>query len=588
MRQRTLLHPTLREAPADAEAKSHILLLRGGYIRQLAAGVYTYLPLGWRVLTRLTAIVREEMDLAGGQELLLPALLPADLWHQSGRYEHYGPELMRLDDRHGRPFVLGPTHEEAITALARDEWVSYRQLPALLYQIQTKFRDERRPRFGLLRGREFLMKDAYSFALDHEGLDQAYRSMYAAYEAIFKRSGLHYRAVEADAGTIGGDGQTHEFMALADIGEDTVVYCSCCGYAANLEKAEAGGESASQVESGGSSTVRASADTASEVVNNTQPQLIHTPGAGSMEQISRFMQADMRQFAKTLIFLANGRPVAVLVRGDREVNETKVRAYLGVDSLELADGETVKKACGAPVGFAGPVGLELQVLADREVAVMSCCITGANREDYHVTGVRPGVDFSLQHTGDFRNAEEGEGCPRCLEGRLQFRRGIEVGHIFKLGTKYSRALGAKIKNRSGQEEELIMGCYGIGVSRLMAALAEQHHDETGLLWPEAIAPFQVHVIPVSIQNSHQAGLAEELYRQLSALGLDVLLDDREERPGVKFKDADLIGAPWRIVAGKLAEEGQVELLERQSGQTRTIPAAEAVEFLSGCLRVRKG
>lgn len=437
MRQKTLLMPTLREAPSDAEAASHILLLRGGYMRQLAAGVYSYLPLGWRVLNRLSAIIREEMDRACGQEMLMPALQPAELWRESGRYDCYGPELVRLADRHQREFVLGPTHEEVITAIARDELVSYRQLPALLYQIQTKFRDERRPRFGLLRSREFLMKDAYSFALDNEGLDEVYRRMHAAYEAIFKRCGLEFRAVEADAGAIGGDGQTHEFMALAPVGEDTVVTCSCCGYAANLEVAHAG----------------------------------------------------------------------------------------------------------------------------------------------------PGQDFSLGRAGDFRNVVEGEPCPRCGKGALKFRRGIEVGHVFKLGTRYSRALGAALKDSKGRDAPLIMGCYGIGISRLMAALAEQNHDDRGIAWPAAVAPFQAHIIPVSAHDSQQLELAEDLYRRLKAEGIETLLDDRQERPGVKFKDSDLIGIPWRIVAGKEAGAGIVELSERRTGRIRNLPVEEAVQQLLSAAEV---
>jgi prolyl-tRNA synthetase len=572
MRQRTMLMPTWRETPSDAEAASHALLLRAGYIRQLAAGVYTYLPLGLRVLNRIADIVREEMDQTSAQELLLPAMQPAELWRESGRYSQYGPELVRFHDRHNREFALGPTHEEVITALVRDELSSYRQLPAIMFQIQTKFRDERRPRFGLLRGREFLMKDGYSFDVSEEGLDRSYHSMYSAYTRIFERIGLDFRAVEADAGTMGDGGGTHEFMALAEIGEDTVVFCSHCSYAANLEKAEGTGALS---ESKDTEVLHEDGSVASGI------ELIHTPGIRTIGELVQFLGTDVRHIIKTLVVLADGAPVAVLLRGDREMNEAKVRSYLGADILELADADAVRSATGAPVGFAGPHGLKIRIIADREVASMGFCFAGANKQDYHYGQIQPGLHFPLDDTGDFRNAEAGEGCPRCTTGRLEFRRGIEVGHVFKLGTRYSAKLGASVKASDGTDIPLVMGCYGIGISRLMAAVAEQHHDHNGLIWPAAIAPFHVHIIPVSIRDKVQVRAAEDLYKELRQAGYEVLLDDRDERPGVKFKDSDLSGIPWRIVVGRMAGEGLVELTARSTGETCTIKVEEAVKVVAG-------
>lgn len=558
MRQSTYLLPTLREAPAEAEAISHRLMLRGGFIRQLAAGIYTYLPLGWRVLKKVEAIVRQEMDRAGAQEILMPAMQPAELWQESGRYQVYGPELIRLRDRHDREFALGPTHEEVVTTLVRNEVRSYRKLPMNLYQIQTKFRDERRPRFGLLRGREFLMKDAYSFDLDWEGLDKSYWSMYEAYNRIFTRCGLNFRAVEADAGAIGGEGGTHEFMALADIGEDTIAVCTKCEYAANLEKAEAG--------EGKRESRRATSG---------EREKFHTPGLCTIEQLTESLGIEPGDLIKTLIYVADGRPVAVLVRGDHEVNEIKVKNYLGVNRLELADAETTQKATGAPVGFAGPVGLSVPILVDREVAAMPNGITGANEKDFHLKNVRPGVDFPLERTGDFRNVTEGDACPRC-DGTLKFYRGIEVGHVFKLGTKYSEILGAKYLDANGKEQVMVMGCYGIGISRILSAIVEQSHDENGIIWPVSVAPFHVHLIPVSVKDEVQMKAAEDLYRRLQDAGIEVLLDDRDERPGVKFKDSDLTGIPVRVTVGKGAAEGRVEYKERATPGQRELTVEEAL------------
>ncbi|OMF37577.1 proline--tRNA ligase [Paenibacillus sp. FSL H8-0548] len=562
MRQSQLLMPTLREVPSEAEAASHQLMLRAGLIRQLAAGIYTYLPLGRRVLRKLEQIVREEMDHAGAQEVLMPALQPAELWQQSGRYEDYGPELVRLRDRHDREFTLGPTHEEVITALVRGEVSSYRQLPLTLYQIQTKFRDEKRPRYGLLRGREFLMKDAYSFDEDWEGLHRSYTSMYEAYNRIFTRCGLYFRPVEADAGSIGGEGGTHEFMALADIGEDTIAVCTDCSYAANLEKAEY------------------RIDKRVDVISIQQQELKrhHTPDIKKIDQLSEWFGLGSNAFMKTLIYVADGKPVAVIVRGDHEVNEIKLKNVLAAKALELADQETTECVTGAPLGFAGPIGLSMPILADYALLAMKEGIAGANEQDYHVAHVIPSVHLGNAQAGDYRNAVEGDGCPRCEQGRLTFHRGIEVGHVFKLGTKYSEALNAKFLNASGVEQPLIMGCYGIGVSRLLSAVLEQHSDSNGIIWPKSIAPYHVHIVPVSSKDQVQMDLALQLAASLGEAGLEVLLDDRDERPGVKFKDSDLIGIPLRIVVGKHAAEGIVEVKPRNELESLKLNLEEAIAF----------
>lgn len=568
MKQSVLFAPTLREVPADTEAASHRLMIKGGFIRQMAAGVYTYLPLGRRVLRKVEAIVREEMDLAGAQELLMPALQPVELLKESGRYAVYGPELFRLQDRHGREFALGPTHEEVITTLIGMDIRSYRKLPVALYQIQTKFRDERRPRFGLLRGREFLMKDAYSFNADWEGMDRAYQGMVKAYRRIFARCGLDFLAVEADSGSIGGEGGSHEFMAVADSGEDTVVHCSSCGYAANLEKAEAGS----------AGDLAASSYSAAEV---GPLEKFHTPGLKTIEDLVDSLGIEPDRIIKTLLFLADGKPVAVLVRGDHEVSETKVKGYLGAEILELAETDTVRQLTGAPTSFAGPVGLNIPILVDREAAALTEAVTGAGEQDYHWRHVVPGRDFPLSRQGDFRNVREGEPCPRCSMP-LRFTRGIEIGHVFKLGTKYSAPLGARIVTADGEECPVIMGCYGIGISRLLAAIIEQSHDGDGMIWPPSVAPYHVHLIPVSMADPQQKEAAEKLYDRLHNAGLDVLLDDREERAGVKFKDADLIGLPIRIIIGKAISRGIVEYKERR-GESKELPIDEAVDTL---LKVR--
>ncbi|AWB43219.1 proline--tRNA ligase [Paenibacillus sp. CAA11] len=565
MRQDKLLIPTLREAPADAEALSHKLLLRGGYIRQLAAGVYTYLPLGWRVLKKVSEIVREEMDRAGAQELLMPAMQPAELWRESGRYDVYGPELIRLKDRHDREFALGPTHEEVITTVVRNDVYSYRKLPMTLYQIQTKYRDERRPRFGLLRGREFMMKDAYSFDTDWEGLDKNYWNMYHAYERIFTRCGLNFRAVEADAGSIGGEGGTHEFMALAEIGEDTIVSSVNGDYAANLEKAVAG--------------PRVRKDTGFDPGTAPAVEELHTPGASTIQQLTDSLGIQADQLVKTMLYVVDGKTIAVLVRGDHEVNEVKLKNLLGAENVRLAE-YAEAAAAGAVTGFAGPVGLNIPIIVDEDVAVPAAWIVGANKADYHLKNVVLGRDFSAERTGDVRNVTEDDVCP-VTGGPLQFHRGIEVGHVFKLGTKYSEKLGAKFLDPSGKEQPMIMGCYGIGVSRILSAVTEQRGDEAGgMVWPAEITPYQVHLILISVKDTAQVELAEAIYTRLQEAGVEVLFDDRDERAGVKFKDADLIGVPLRVTVGKQAGEGLVEFKNRSTGENGVLNVDQVAEEIA--------
>ncbi|MBJ6360656.1 proline--tRNA ligase [Paenibacillus sp. GCM10012307] len=558
MLQSQLLMPTLREAPSDTEAASHQLLLRAGYIRQVAAGIYTFLPLGVKVLHKINAIIREELHAAGAQELLLPVLQPSEQWEESGRYHEYGPELMRIHDRHGREFALGPTHEEIITALVRSEIKTYRQLPLTLYQIQSKFRDERRPRFGLLRGREFMMKDAYSFSESREDLRLIYQTMFQAYERIMIRCGLDFRAVEADAGSIGGEGETHEFMALSEVGEDTIAVCSSCGYAANLEKAES-----------------AAPDMNAEVPKGVlrESPLVEsfcTPGMGTIDELCSGLGLKPDRIIKTLIYFTDGKPVAVLVQGGHEVNEIKLARLCRAAKVELADEDAIRQLTGGPRGFIGPVGLRLPLIADRHATGMNDAVTGGGEQDIHLRYVKPGRDFKVELTGDIVNVLEGERCSRCSEGILHFQRGIEVGHVFELGTKYSGKMGAQFVNREGKLQDIIMGCYGIGISRLMAAIAEQHHDAEGIRWPRTVAPFQVHLLTITSKDEAQADVASSLYSLLRDSGLEVLLDNREERPGIKFKDADLFGIPVRIVIGKLASEGKVELKFRAEEESRLL------------------
>jgi len=541
-----LLIPTLKEIPAEAEAASHILLFRAGMIRKLASGIYDYLPLGLRVLRKVENIVRQEMNRAGAQEVLLPAVQPAELWQESGRWQVYGKELLRFKDRHGRDCCFGPTHEEVITDLVRREVRSYRQLPLNLYQIQVKFRDEIRPRFGLIRGREFIMKDAYSFDLDETAAEQTYGAMYEAYTRIFSRCGLTFKAVEADTGPIGGN-FSHEFMVLADTGEDLLASCRACAYAANLEKAEVpppSGDPGSPPEGA--------------------PVLVATPGVRTVEEVAAFLQVSPSDIIKTLIYETDQGPVAVLIRGDHEVNDVKVKNLLGVAELLLAGPAQVKELTGAEVGFAGPLGLSIPIYADQAVAVLSAMVTGANRDDHHLTGVHPIRDLQFTRVADLRQVTERDPCPRC-GAALTLLKGIEVGHIFKLGLKYSKALNARFLDADGVEQYMFMGCYGIGVSRIVAAAIEQGHDADGIIWPMALAPFQVGLVPINMNDPATREAALLLHDEMEAAGLEVLLDDRDERPGVKFKDMDLLGLPLRIVVGpKTLAAAQAEVRSRRS------------------------
>jgi len=567
MRATELFAPTLKEVPAEAEVISHQLLLRAGFIRREAAGVYTYLPLAVRVLKKINQIIREEMDRQGGQELLMPIVQPAELWQESGRWHVYGPELFRFKDRHDRDFALGPTHEEIITALVRGEVSSYKQLPLLLYQIQNKYRDERRPRFGLLRGREFVMKDLYSFDLDYEGLQVSYEKMHEAYTRIFQRCGLRFRPVEADSGAIGGS-VSHEFMVLADSGEATILFCDKeeCGYAANVEKAVS---VLTAVEPGEEQKMLAE---------------VPTPGYHTVEEVSEFLNIPHQKIIKTLLYETEKEVIAVLVRGDRDVNEVKLSNVLDCLHLKLAGPDTVQSITGARVGFAGPVNLRgVKIIADLEIASMVNAVSGANKDDAHLMNVNPARDFNADIVADIRTVRAGEPCPRCGSVLVEAK-GIEVGQIFKLGDKYSKALGAFYTDENGQSKPIIMGCYGIGVTRTMAAAIEQNHDKDGIIWPAAIAPFHAVVVPVSTKDQPQMAAAEDIYRRLLAAGIEAVLDDRPERAGVKFKDADLIGYPLRITIGaKAVANKEAEVRVRRTGEVMMIPVDELAKNIQELL-----
>jgi len=556
-----LLIPTLKEVPAEAEAASHILLFRAGMIRKLASGIYDYLPLGLRALRKVENIVREEMNRAGAQEVLLPAVQPAELWQESGRWQIYGKELLRFQDRHGRDCCFGPTHEEVITDLVRREVHSYRQLPLNLYQIQVKFRDEIRPRFGLIRGREFIMKDAYSFDIDEAGAELTYTAMYEAYSRIFRRCGLTFKAVEADSGPIGGS-FSHEFMVLAETGEDYLASCTACDYAANLEKAE----------------VPAPEGSPGPLPAGT-PNLVATPGVRTVEEVAAFLKLQPHDIAKTLIYETDQGPVAVLIRGDHEVNEVKVKNLLGATELLLAGPAKVKELTGAEVGFAGPLGLKIPIYADQAVAALSTMVTGANKDGHHLTGVHPQRDLQFTRVADLRQVTEQDPCPRC-GATLTMLKGIEVGHVFKLGFKYSKALNAKFLDAEGEEQFIFMGCYGIGVSRIVAAAVEQGHDADGIIWPLALAPFQVGLVPINVNDQATWGTANRLHDELTAAGLEVLLDDRDERPGVKFKDMDLLGLPIRVVVGpKTLAKGQAEVRQRRSSDMSLVDLDRLLPYI---------
>jgi prolyl-tRNA synthetase len=545
LRASQLFFPTLREVPAEAELTSHRLLLRGGFIRKLAAGVYTYLPLGWRVLRKIEAIVREEMDAAGAQELLLPALHPEELWRQSGRSAKYGADLLRLTDRGERDFILGATHEEVITDLVRQEVTSYRDLPIVLYQIQTKFRDEPRPRGGLIRAREFIMKDAYSFDRDREGMNLAYDRMEVAYERVFRRCGIEVVKVEAEAAAMGGT-EAKEFMMLAPSGEDLVLMCPSCGYSASGDMAE----------------YAAPGETPGADAEMRRVEKVATPDMKTVEQVTAFLGVDSARLIKTLIYRADGKPVAALVRGDRELNEGKLAQALGTAKLEMADAALVGEVTHAAVGFAGPVGLkDVPMIADHELRVGANYVTGANEDDAHLVNVNPGRDFAVDRWASLRLVTGGDPCPHCRTP-LEQHRAVELGHIFKLGTFYSDALEAFYRDEDGAPRPIIMGCYGIGVSRIIAAAVEQRHDDNGIIWPLSIAPYHCAVIIVNMKEQAQRDLGEEAYRRLQEAGSEVLLDDREQSPGVKFKDMDLIGLPLQLVIGKRAGEGLAEVRRR--------------------------
>ncbi|WP_033829192.1 proline--tRNA ligase [Bacillus andreraoultii] len=560
MKQSNTFIPTLREVPADAEIKSHQLLLRAGYIRQVASGIYSYLPLGKKVLQKIENIVREEMDAIGAVELLMPALQPSELWEESARWYSYGPELMRMKDRHDRSFALGPTHEEVITSLVRDEIKSYKRLPLTLYQIQTKFRDEKRPRFGLLRGREFVMKDAYSFHTSKESLDETYDKMVQAYTNIFTRLGLNFRAVIADSGSIGGK-DTHEFMVLSEIGEDTIAYSTQSDYAANIEMA--------------------AVVTQYEKKNEQEKPLekINTGEHKTIEDLVSHLQISKEDTIKSLLFDVDGENVLVLVRGDHDVNDIKVKNLLNASIVELASPEQTENVLGCSVGNVGPIGIEhVKIIADYAVKSIVNGVCGANEAEMHYINVNPERDFSVNEYADIRFIQEGDPSPDG-KGMIVFAKGIEVGHVFKLGTRYSEAMNAVILDENGRTQTMIMGCYGIGISRLITAVAEQMADDRGLVWPTTVAPYHAHVIIVNTKDEEQWKNGHKLYANLKNARYEVLLDDRNERAGVKFTDSDLIGIPVRIVVGKKINEGIVEIKVRKTGETKEVPLDQILEEL---------
>ncbi|MBD3858231.1 proline--tRNA ligase [Bacillus sp. 28A-2] len=562
MRQSLTFIPTLREVPADAEAKSHQLLVRAGFIRQNTSGIYHYLPLAHKVIQHIQSIVRKEMEKAGAAELLMPVLQQAEMWQESGRWYTYGPELMRMKDRHGREFALGPTHEEVITSLVRSEVKSYKKLPLTLYQIQSKFRDEQRPRFGLLRGREFIMKDAYSFHSSPESLDETYNKMFTAYSNVFSKVGLNFRPVIADSGAMGGK-DTHEFMALSEVGEDTIAYSDTSSYAANIEMAEAvyDGEEANPADF-------------------KELEKVHTPQVKTIQDVAAFLEVAPSACIKSVLFKADDAYVLVLTRGDHEVNDVKVKNLVGAQLVELASREEVLEIIGTEPGFVGPVNLEAEVdiYADLAVKGMTNAVAGANEADHHYVNVNPARDVSVKEFTDLRLIQEGDVSPDG-EGTIQFAKGIEVGQVFKLGTRYSEAMDVTYLDENGRAQPMIMGCYGIGISRTLSAIVEQHHDDKGIIWPETVAPYDLHLLALNMKNDAQKELAETLYERLEDEGFDVLFDDRQERAGVKFADSDLIGLPIRISCGKRSEEGIVEVKFRKSGESHEVSVDELISFI---------
>tara|TARA_R110002096_G_scaffold44526_11_gene120344 strand:- start:4566 stop:6290 length:1725 start_codon:yes stop_codon:yes gene_type:complete len=561
MRFSTAFIPTLKEVPADAQVASHVFMVRGGYIRKVAAGIYNFMPLGMRVISRIEAIVREELNRANAQEVLMPASIPAELWQETGRWQKYGPELLRFKDRKGSDFCFGPTHEEVVVDMVRRETKSYRELPLNLYQIQTKFRDEMRPRAGLMRGREFIMKDAYSFDVDTDAAEVSYKAMYEAYKRIFARCGLDFRPVEADTGAIGGS-MSHEFQVLADTGEDKLVACDTCDYAANVEEAAVRASGVPAITGGGELTK------------------VPTPGAKTIAQVCEALKVDAMQTIKSLVYTADGEPLLVLLRGDRSLNEIALKKLTGATELFLARDGQAKKATGAPVGSIGPVGLDLPIYADLELEGATGAVAGAGEEGMHYTGLDLARDCKVTKYVQLRIAEEGEGCARC-DGHYKAYLGIEVGHVFSLGTVYSEPMGCTYLDEEGKSKPMVMGCYGIGITRIAASAIEQNHDKGGIIWPMSIAPYQVTVLPLQMNDDDVIAAANTLYDELKALGVDVLLDDRQERPGAKFKDADLIGIPLRIAIGKRSlGEGNLELKWRRDEDASALPVAGAAEAIA--------
>ena len=566
MRTSKLYAPTLRQTPAEAEVPSHQLMLRAGFIRKVAGGVYTYLPLAWRTLRKIEQIIREEMEAKDGQELALPIVQPAELWKETGRWEVFGEEMFRLEDRHNREFCLGPTHEEIITDLVRNEVRSYKQLPLLLYQIQNKYRDEIRPRFGLMRGREFIMKDAYSFDKDEAGLDKSYKDMYDAYTNIFNRCGLTFRPVEADGGAI-GNATTHEFTVLAETGESDIVYCEKCDYAANAEKSEL-----------------------KPIVAPDEEELplekVNTPGTKTIEAVAEFLNTPIEKNIKAVIFQnEKDQVICAFVRGDHEVNDVKLQNITGAITLKMAEESAIRAIGGVP-GFMSPIGLskDVIVVVDATVMEMHNAVCGANEEGCHYKNANPKRDFGDVIVADIRLIEEGDPCPHC-GAPVKMTHGIEVGQVFKLGIKYSKALGATFLDENGKEKPLIMGCYGIGVSRTMAAAIEQFHDDNGIIWPASIAPFEVVIVPINAKDEAQMQIAEKLYADMKNVGIDVLLDDRKDRAGVKFKDADLIGYPVRItVSPKLLDANEVEIKVRRDGATSNVKVDDCAQTVKDMLK----
>ncbi|MGL1930274.1 MAG: proline--tRNA ligase [Desulfotalea sp.] len=560
MRYSQTFIPTKKETPAEAEVVSHQLMLRAGFMRKLTSGVYSYLPYGLAAIRKVENIVREEMNRAGGLELTMPMVQPADLWKETGRYDKYGPELLRFHDRHNRESCLGPTHEEVVTDIVRKELNSYRDLPINLYQIQTKFRDEIRPRFGLMRGREFIMKDAYSFDMDDDAASLSYNKMFDAYKRIFTRCGLDFRPVQADSGSIGGS-FSHEFMVLAKTGEDTIVVCNDCDYAANMEKAAVKLLDKEQN------------------VELAELAKVETPGKRKVNAVCEFLDITPQQLVKTMVFDTGEEAVAVLVRGDRDVEEVKLKNLLGVAEVEMMEDKAVFDATGVPTGYLGPVGISIRVVADQEVAQMVNFYVGANEKNYHMKNVNFDRDFKVTDVADLRQITEDDICPEC-NGNLSLTEGIEVGHVFKLGTGYSDAMKATFQDSDGQEKPFVMGCYGIGVSRVVAAAIEQNHDKDGIIFPVPIAPYTVILLNLGVNDEEITKVADSLYEDLKKAGIEVLLDDRDDRPGAKFKDADLLGIPYRLTVGKrLAKDGMVEIRARKTGDVQDILPDNAVDYL---------